>query len=104
MERRRICGARVYGTCMLLWKTEAFMATGSFCLSLSLCLSLLRRDLKQRKVKRGELVEANGGELMDQNYPRLKVLTSADEIAFHPPSPRTLHPFSIEDADREIHL
>lgn len=53
--------------------------------SLSLFHCVLRRDLKQRKVKRGELVEANGGELMDQNYSRLKVLTSADEIAFHPP-------------------
>lgn len=84
-----------YGKQMHLWPQGV---------SVSLSLSLLRRDLKQRKVKRGELVEANGGELMDQNYPRLKVLTSADEIAFHPPSPRTLHPFSIEDADREIHL
>lgn len=52
-----------------------------------------------------------GWELMDQNYPRQKVLTRDDGIAFPPflhpslPSclPCTSH-VSIQNADREIHL
>lgn len=81
MERNRICAE---WDLYIVMKNRCIYGHREF---LSLTLSLSRQDLKQRKVKGGELVEANGGELMDQNYPRLKVLTNADEIAFLPLSP-----------------
>lgn len=43
--------------------------------------------------KDGKLAKASSWELMDQNYPRHKVWTRADKIAFFPPNPFSLPSF-----------